>query len=272
MWIHSPNLVSFLAMEASHLVFDSQAWKQEPSATLRTNLTANGSFSSASQTASWTTLPFGTTSQPSTGDRGVDTWILLLAVSRANRIVMQANVLERKIAAIFGPTPYGSYGMWNRDTSSWKMSEVWLTGLTHTQRKSLGSFPRQGTMQSGVCTPLPKQALPIKEIDGGALPTPSAIDYGTNQGGAQGRVGKIRPSLQTMAKTGMWPTPTTRDWRQGDSPADKNRHSPNLPTAINEVGGKLNPTWVEWLMGLSIGWTDLKPLEMESYRQWLQGF
>ena len=25
-------------------------------------------------------------------------------------------------------------------------------------------------------------------------------------------------------------------------------------------GGKLNPTWVEWLMGWPLGWTDLKPL------------
>jgi DNA (cytosine-5)-methyltransferase 1 len=26
-------------------------------------------------------------------------------------------------------------------------------------------------------------------------------------------------------------------------------------------GGKLNPTWVEWLMGWPLEWTDLKPLE-----------
>ena len=27
--------------------------------------------------------------------------------------------------------------------------------------------------------------------------------------------------------------------------------------------GKLNPMWVEWLMGWPLGWTDLKPLEMD---------
>jgi hypothetical protein len=26
-------------------------------------------------------------------------------------------------------------------------------------------------------------------------------------------------------------------------------------------GGKLNPTWVEWLMGFPTGWTDLKDSE-----------
>lgn len=30
-------------------------------------------------------------------------------------------------------------------------------------------------------------------------------------------------------------------------------------------GGRLNPDWVEWLMGLPIGWTALKPLETPSF-------
>jgi hypothetical protein len=36
------------------------------------------------------------------------------------------------------------------------------------------------------------------------------------------------------------------------------------------AGGKLNPTWVEWLMGWPLGWTDLKPLEMDKFQQWQQ--
>lgn len=43
------------------------------------------------------------------------------------------------------------------------------------------------------------------------LPTPSATPYGTNQGGGMGRVGPVRPSLDTMARTGLWPTPTAGD-------------------------------------------------------------
>jgi hypothetical protein len=30
-------------------------------------------------------------------------------------------------------------------------------------------------------------------------------------------------------------------------------------------GGKLNPEWVEWLMGWPLGWTDLKPLETDKF-------
>ncbi len=30
-----------------------------------------------------------------------------------------------------------------------------------------------------------------------------------------------------------------------------------------QTGMRLNPMWVEWLMGWPLGWTDLKPLEMD---------
>lgn len=32
------------------------------------------------------------------------------------------------------------------------------------------------------------------------------------------------------------------------------------------VGGQLNPTWVEWLMGFPLGWTDLNASETPSCR------
>ena len=35
-----------------------------------------------------------------------------------------------------------------------------------------------------------------------------------------------------------------------------------------QVGGQLNPDWVEWLMGWPIGWTASKPLATGRFRQW----
>jgi hypothetical protein len=43
------------------------------------------------------------------------------------------------------------------------------------------------------------------------FPTPTTESYGTNQGGAAGRVGPIRPSLETMARQNLWPTPCAED-------------------------------------------------------------
>lgn len=34
------------------------------------------------------------------------------------------------------------------------------------------------------------------------------------------------------------------------------------------VGGSLNPTWTEWLMGWPLGWTEIRSLEMDRYQQW----
>lgn len=49
------------------------------------------------------------------------------------------------------------------------------------------------------------------------------------------------------------------------STADNRRKDPQLGTI---VGGKLNPTWVEWLIGWPLGWTDLEPLATESFHEW----
>ena len=36
-----------------------------------------------------------------------------------------------------------------------------------------------------------------------------------------------------------------------------------------ESGGQLNPTWVEWLMGWPLGWTDCAASATDKFRQWL---
>jgi len=54
----------------------------------------------------------------------------------------------------------------------------------------------------------------------------------------------------------MWPTPTTVD-----TFTPKSRSNPTLGDAARkseDSNGKLNPTWVEWLMGFPLGWTDLE--------------
>ena len=58
----------------------------------------------------------------------------------------------------------------------------------------------------------------------------------------------------------MWPTPVARDYRHpGRSRMERTGGTQGEPLP-QQVGGALNPTWVEWLMGWPLGWTDLKPL------------
>ena len=63
----------------------------------------------------------------------------------------------------------------------------------------------------------------------------------------------------------LLPTPNARDWKDGKTAG--NRKSPGLGVVAHqletETGGQLNPTWVEWLMGWPLGWSELKPLAMD---------
>jgi hypothetical protein len=125
----------------------------------------------------------------------------------------------------------------------------------------------------GVCYPLPPLGLRTDERGyGSLLPTPSAKSYGTNQGGAMGRVGPVRPSLETMARRGIWPTPQAFDATGITGNLWERKTKGGCSNLKDVVGGKLNPTWVEWLMGWPLGWTDCEPSETARFRQWFEQF
>lgn len=56
----------------------------------------------------------------------------------------------------------------------------------------------------------------------------------------------------------LFPTPTRADGSGGPGTTPKREGGKNLRTVVaeEEGNGRLNPEWVEWLMGLPIGWTD----------------
>jgi hypothetical protein len=67
--------------------------------------------------------------------------------------------------------------------------------------------------------------------------------------------------------SGLWPTPVASEARQGYQNRNNGKRGTqkSLTTVIQggpsrEVGGSLNPTWVELLMGWPKGWTSLEPL------------
>lgn len=98
-----------------------------------------------------------------------------------------------------------------------------------------------GTLQDAVGT-LP--AVPL-------LPTPTASSYGNNQGGAAGRVGPVRHSIETIASDpNLWGryAEAVALWEQITGvPAP-------LPTEPNSKGGRrMSPLLPEWMMGLPPG-------------------
>ena len=68
---------------------------------------------------------------------------------------------------------------------------------------------------------------------------------------------------------GMFPTPRARDGNCGPPGSPSSIHNAEgdyLDGVVQETSqesGRLNPEWVEWLMGFPIGWTALEPSETQ---------
>ena len=114
-------------------------------------------------------------------------------------------------------------------------------------------------------------------------PTPIASRGGAWRG--DGQVSMIARNVETYEEYWLltqgtskkkrekyWPTPQASDNRDRgnmSNPSIQRRVEIGkqimLSQSVDPNSGQLNPTWVEWLMGWPLVWTDLKPLETDKY-------
>ena len=84
---------------------------------------------------------------------------------------------------------------------------------------------------------------------------------------------KLKDAVNHVEKQ-QWPTPTARDHKDGTAESCSNvpengllgrtiHEGQNQPTAA------LNPDWVEWLMGVPIGWSSPEPLPEGAWEEWI---
>jgi hypothetical protein len=184
--------------------------------------------------------------------------------------------------------------------SSWKTSQLCLVEGSTT---FLETWPRSGTMRNGIAYQLAPLALPTEGTESGLWPTPVVPNGGRsiahvdqfNGRTAYHKGKKVQVDLNQMVR--LWPTPTAadgrrgtgtyrpqdtgiplpqvvammmatptaRDWRSGKASAAT--HARNSRPLSEQIGGSLNPTWVEWLMGFPLGWTDLEDSATPSSRK-----
>jgi hypothetical protein len=120
-------------------------------------------------------------------------------------------------------------------TSSWKTHRsLWEEDLP----ESSVILPKEGMMQDGCVYQRRTSERPIEGTGFGWLPTPSACSYGSNQGGAAGRTGKVRHSLESMARKDLFPTPSVSSSKQGQNEPDGRRGQ----TLIGAARGQRWPT------------------------------
>ena len=154
----------------------------------------------------------GTMSRPSTGDPGLDWWMLSLEDSHARTSAQQAKEQESTVHGLeCGSTWQGSLARYDRDLRLWKTPQYsLLEGLDEFS----GTWPRWGTMRNGVCWERTILVPPTSEIGFGfsdLLPTPLASI--ATHGGPNQRDSSGRPGLQMAAM--MWPNPLSSEGSGG---------------------------------------------------------
>ena len=253
-WLYLPELVEGYSEASSS--------DGAPSVQLSLIPTASKSSSNDNGMDCLNPSPSGTMSRPSTGDPGVDLFLLSVGASRARTcpVPPPQGKDSTETTADCGEKWPVSWVRYDLLTSSWRTRQYSMFGGL---AEFSGTWPRWGTMRGGECWARDTLVPLTDEIGCGFLPTPAAVEYGNNQGGGAGRVGPVRHSLASMARHNLWPTPTRRDWKSGKaSPETHDRNARPLSEAVGrDTPGYLNPDWVEgYLMGWPIGWTSLEPI------------
>jgi len=156
----------------------------------------------------------------------------------------------------------GSFTKYSQDSCSWKTHQCSLLGDLEEFSET---WPQWGLMRDGECWEQQTLEQTIRGTEYGFVPNGVDNFHTPNTTGLDGGSNSRRALKKKIEN---WPTPVTRDYKDTGTQESmtrqlNKRESPGLALMVGAAtGGKLNPTWVEWLMGWPLEWTDLKPLEM----------
>lgn len=255
---------------------------------------------------SWLRLLYGATCDPSTGERGVAAFISSLPDTRASRSPSPADVVAWMTPGTSGPTSHesltsaGQVGLFSRTSPAIYPSDlipsamsytVWASGLrqAYSVRRKLAL-----RTDASACSRLPtanahdgRRPGPDDTSTQGANLKREAEAWQTPSVGAYSKrrqVGQTeRAELLLPAQAAAWATPVAADCGIKVTP---NSLQPGLILQPYEFGRpghrmpkggekqapnsglRLNPAFVEWLMGWPHGWTDFAPVATGWSRWW----
>ena len=252
-----------------------------------------------SKTGSSTMRQSGLTYLPSMVGSLEDWLTSLQEDSPASHIQSQGNSKDLTMNGTSGLKRSELSVRWDRDTSSWRTYPD-LFSLAKDGKPMgepyLGSLPKQGMCADGQLWGLTMWAHPT-DASGGGVSGSWSTPRVSGQEGYETRATRkghdiAMSYLESQAEyiTENWATPRAVDWK-GSGPtvirkdgksrmdqlvyqAEQSQFGPlaqvmpthgsvlyeNDQTSPRPSPKRLNPRFVEWLMGLPIGWTDLRPM------------
>ena len=217
-------------------------------------------------------------------------WASLRQVSLVSPIAPPARDEERLMSVTSGPIPSDSSARWDPSSCCWRTSQASFLEMEANQLMGARwseSWPKQGMTVNGRLYPLPTQERHTSANAGGVWPTPDASVANDGESVESWERRRLKEKAKHRNGNGFgnrltievqkWPTPTGRDHKDGDAHSCQNVPVNGLlgraiHTDAEEAhvlpSGSLNPRWVEWLMGVPIGWVSLDALPPERYAEW----
>lgn len=213
-------------------------------------ITVNESLPPESETESYPTHLSLATSEHSSvkgTPQAIRDWLMSLrADSPASRSAQPGNNSEPMTKETCGPKQLSAFALFDLDTHSWRTFQACL--LTGTLALFSETWPRQGTMQDGVCY-------------------------------------RLAPLVRHTHGKGcsLWPTPLASEAVGGGSArmaqrslnGEKRKSGASITLKVGDLlrlkyGIVKKSIFYEWLMGWVPKWSALEPLEMDKFRQWLE--
>jgi len=278
MWIFPKSIISASAqaMEASTSDFDARwAIKCEQLLMRRSKRSLSNCYLREWKMGNLTRLRYGLICDPSLGKSLLTEYLSSVEVIPVSRFrpqeegkvlmmpVTSGHSFEMELPLSIQPCVSSKTSKdifrWDSPASSviWKKWVIELRG-EYSQRVKSAHLIRESGSSSW---PTPKESLATKD---GNWTTPAATDTGRTtqyqQGGKALSMQVIVFGLHAPANPSAdgsrqesWATPQARDWKEGENPQLHGQKQIQLP--LQAGAGKLNPRWVETLMGLPVGWT-----------------
>lgn len=167
------------------------------------------------------------------------------------------------------PEPFASY---DHDTCSWRTCQGFLLpSEMEPQSESSsqlqltmfsGTWPQAGMMRNGLVYRRRRLAPRISGRGSGLWPTPGASKAANDLKLTKSGDGRRKPNkLGWAISSGLYPTPTVADSRGTRNHTARRSGASSAHndgwTLVDAIDGLPTPTFVEWLMGLPLGWTEL---------------